>query len=109
MLGRVRPVETNFAAGQHGEKNPIGERRFAETAGGDDREAQPADQREGGMRAEDKRQDHAYGKETEAQQDEPPLQVIAGFSFETVEWWRAHQISNPGLEPHRGIGADRAR
>jgi hypothetical protein len=26
-----------------------------------------------------------------------------------VEWWRAHQISNPGLEPHRGIGADRAR
>jgi hypothetical protein len=69
VLGDAGPVETGFAPGQHGEKNPIGERRFAETPGGDDREAQPADQREGGMRAEDERQDHAYGKESEAQQE----------------------------------------
>ncbi len=81
VLGDVRPVETNFAAGEHGEENPVGQGGFSKTAQGEEGETQPADQR---RQAGGNRKERADEEEAEADECKDAQGWLAAFFVEVI-------------------------
>ena len=67
VFREVRAVQADFSAEQHGEENPVSERRFAPTGGGDQGEAKPTQRRQPEMRRKENRQHGAREKKKNAE------------------------------------------
>jgi hypothetical protein len=65
VFGELGPVETNFPADQHGEKNPASEGLASKGGCGDDGEARPAQQGNPKMSSGEQRDRRSYYKESD--------------------------------------------